>query len=313
MTIAIGAVGPGAGRAVLAGLKAAELVAQGAIGGFVVLAAISQAGELLRYQTQRGGTRTLFIDGETTGVEAPQDVQTAISAALISSGPDRPEPLSKFLTAHPQAGLVTAHRVPQGPSVSGKCLNQDVLDRLLQGQSADEATASVLSQNPHADVGFITIDRYHRLYAQNAPKVAARPDIGQARREASSAAVEVLHNAIKPSGSLAPLVADIAFSELHNPNPIIGYVTVPAGIAIRHGPADAVLVDAAGIVQEIITTDPSWTQGERTGVGIYLHSEVRQGRTVLGKTLVEPFCVAQAGRLLHMSGQHRLTMAYTSV
>lgn len=312
MTIAIGASGPQAGLAVIAGLKAAEAVATGAIGGFAVLVVLTPAGELAWYQTQRGGSRTLFIEGETTGVEPPDPVQQAIAAALISSGPDRPQPLSQFLAAHPQAGLVTGHRVPQGPTVDGKRLNQAVLDYLHQGESAQTATDRVLQQNPQADVGFVTLDRAGRMAVQNAPKVSRRPDIGLAYLEANSvpAIVGVLHNAITPHRTLAALVADVALNVMMPDPPILGWITLIAGIPIVHGTIDRVLVDDQGQVTSLETTDPTWTTGERSGVAIYLHSLVCQGQRVLGKTAVEPICLAQSGILISMSGQPTLRLGY---
>jgi hypothetical protein len=90
MTIGIAAHGPNAGLAVYRSLRATERVGAGSIGGFAAFGAISADGKLMRYETQRGGTSTLFIEGEITGTDPPPDVATAASAAVISSGPDRP-------------------------------------------------------------------------------------------------------------------------------------------------------------------------------------------------------------------------------
>jgi hypothetical protein len=313
MTIAIGAYGPHAGLAVFKSLQAAEAVGEGAIRGFVMLAVITPDGTLQRYETQRGGTRTLFTEGETTGVEPPDPVRGAIAAALISSGPDRPIPLAQFLTADAQAGLVTAHRVPQGPSVTGIPLNVAVLNALQAGQSAREATAMVLAQNPDADVGFITIDRHGHMHVQNAPRVQRRPDVGLAYREqeASGAKLAVLHNAIEPHASLAPLVADIGFRQMVDLAPVIGWFTLSAGIPIVYGEVDAVEVDEQGVALQVVTSDRTFTDRERSGVGIYLHSLVRQQGRVIGKTLFEPICLVRDGKILEMSGQTSLRMSFT--
>jgi hypothetical protein len=313
MTIAIAAYGCQAGLAVFQALQAAEAVGTGAIRGFVVLAVITGEGALQRYETQRGGTRTLFTDGETTGVAPPVAVQGAIAAALISSGPDRPTPLAQFLTADAQAGLVTAHRVPQGPSVNGLPLNVEVLNALQAGQSAQQATESVLTANPQADVGFITIDRQGNLYLQNAPRVQNRPDQGMAYREdaATGAKLGVLHNAIAPYGSLAPLVADIGFRCMVESEPVVGTFTIAAGVPIIYGEVDAVELDDQGVAQTVVTSDRTFTDRERSGVGIYLHSRVRQHGQVIGKTLFEPICIVRDGHILQMSGQTQLRLSYT--
>ncbi|MEO1068275.1 MAG: hypothetical protein AAFW95_04045 [Cyanobacteria bacterium J06638_6] len=312
MTIAIAAHGPNAGPAIFKALQAAEAVAEGAIRGFVAFAVITSDQTLLRYETQRGGTRTLFTAGETTGVEPPEVVKGAIAAALISSGPDRPTP-SQFLAADAQAGLVTAHRVPQGPSVNGMPLNMAVLEALKSGQSAREATEGVLNQNPGADVGFITIDRHGNLHRQNAPRVQKRPDIGAADREdpATGAKLAVLHNAIAPHASLAPLVADIGFRQMVAVDPVIGWFTIAAGTPIVYGEVDAVEVDEDGVAIQVVTSDRTFTDRERSGVGIYLHSLVRQHSRILGKTLFEPICIVREGRIVAMSGQTTLRISYT--
>lgn len=313
MTIAIGAYGPNAGLAIFKALQAAEAVGEGSIRGFVALAVITSDGTLLRYETQRGGTLTLFTEGETTGVEPTEGVKGAIAAALISSGPDRPVPLSQFLTADAQAGLVTAHRVPQGPSVDGMPLNVAVLEAMKLGQSAQEATELVLTQNPSADVGFITIDRSGNLHMQNAPRVQKRPDLGSAYREdaATGAKLAVLHNAIEPHASLTPLVADIGFRQMVAVDPVIGWFTIAAGTPIVYGEVDAVEVDREGIAVKVVTSDRTFTDRARSGVGIYLHSMVRHHGRVLGKTLFEPVCVVRDGYLLTLSGQTTLRISYT--
>ena len=63
MTIGIAVTGPDAGLAAFEALRAVERVSRGAIGGFVSFVAIGAEGSLLRAQTQRGGTRTLFTRG----------------------------------------------------------------------------------------------------------------------------------------------------------------------------------------------------------------------------------------------------------
>ncbi|MFP4126312.1 MAG: DUF6963 family protein, partial [Alphaproteobacteria bacterium] len=119
MTIGIAATGAGAGLAVFAALRAVERVGRGAIGGFASFVAISEAGELVQAETQRGGTATLFVDGEATGVAPPAAVAQARFAAVMSSGPDRPPPLARFTPGDAAVGLVSGHRLPNMPGVDG--------------------------------------------------------------------------------------------------------------------------------------------------------------------------------------------------
>jgi hypothetical protein len=79
-----------AGQAIFDALRAVERVATGAAGGFAAFVAITEEGDLLRAETQRGGTRTLFIEGEITGAALPPRIAAARLAGLMSSRPDRP-------------------------------------------------------------------------------------------------------------------------------------------------------------------------------------------------------------------------------
>ena len=83
MTIGIGAAGPNAGLAVFRALAAAEAVGHGAIGGFAVFAVLTADGRVIRAETQRGGSATLFTDGETTGGPPPPEVASARFAAVV--------------------------------------------------------------------------------------------------------------------------------------------------------------------------------------------------------------------------------------
>jgi hypothetical protein len=155
MTIGIAAWGPDAGHAVFAALTAAEKVGRGSIGGFAVFVAITGDGRVIRAETQRGGTATLFLNGETTGTNPPDEAGAAPLAALMSSGPDRPEPLAQFVVADGRAGLVTGHRLPNAAAVSGRPLNAEILELMRTGSAPADAVRQVLEANPHADAGVI--------------------------------------------------------------------------------------------------------------------------------------------------------------
>lgn len=312
MTIGIGASGPGAGLAVFRGLQAAEAVGRGSIRGFAVFAAIMPSGQLVYAETQRGGSRTLFIEAETTGIDPTPQIQLATAAAIISSGPERPLPLRQFLAGEAQVGLVSGHRMPNRPGTSGMALNAETLSLMAQGLPAATSVQKVLAANPDADVGLIAIDLQGGIYAQNSHRVSQRPDVGQASRihPTTQSQVSVLHNAIDPTPSLADLVADIAIAEM-GPPPIAGWITVPANIPVIYGPENRVSVNEDGMAYEIMTTDLQLTQGRQLGSAIYLHSYVQTADQVLGKTLVEPFCTVQDGILTEMSGQTTLRISYT--
>ena len=83
MTIGVAAAGAQAGAAVFDAVLGAELLGRGAIGGFVVFAVLDEQGRLQYRTTQRGGV---------TALDLPASWRDARVAAVISSGPDRPEP-----------------------------------------------------------------------------------------------------------------------------------------------------------------------------------------------------------------------------
>lgn len=182
MTIGIAAYGPGAGGAVFEALRVAERAGLGSIGGFAVFAAIADDGAVLCGQTQRGGTSTLFLDGEITGAAPPDRVAAARIAAAISSGPDRPEPLGQFLAVDGAIGIVTGHRLPNQPGASGRPLNAEVLSLIGSGLSPEDALDRVLANNPEADAGMIAVALDGSVAARNARRVERRSDLGAARR-----------------------------------------------------------------------------------------------------------------------------------
>lgn len=312
MTIGIAAYGPNAGLAVIKALSAAEAVGWGSIGGFASFAAITADGSLQRYQTQRGGSKTLFVDGDLTGVEPPSDIIQAPLAAVMSSGPDRAEPLSQFVPGDATLGLVSGHRLPNTPGANGQPLNLAVLQHLRQGHTPQQAVDQVLAANPQADAGFIAVNLAGQIYACNSQRVRQRPDIGAARRQhaASGAVVEVLHNAIQPAASLAAVVADIALETMvprFHPN---HWLLANAGIQVRPGDRNIVYVDDELLALEIITSNTSLLGEKGQGAAIYIESEVRQGERLLGNTVTEPYVLLEKGRIISLNGQSSLRIGF---
>lgn len=318
MTIGIGAYGREAGQAVFEALRAAEAIGTGALGGFAVFAAIGEDNSLHIHQTQRGGSRTLFVEGETTGVPPPGPVASARAAAVISSGPDRPEPLSQFLAADPAAGIVTGHRLPNGPGASGRPLNVEALEALRAGRTAREAVDAAIAASPESDAGLIAVDTRGGVHARNSERVLRRPDLGQAHREdpALGACVEVLHNAILPGPAVAAIAAETALQVMRGKPCADGWVTVPAGIPLRLGDENAVFCNADGLATHVMTTDPVIVRGHQVGAAVYLASRVYRsdgsdsGDEYLGVTMFEPIVTVEDGVIVALSGQREIRISY---
>jgi hypothetical protein len=307
MTIAIAAAGPRAGRAIYEGLKAAEKIGTESIGGFVTFAALTASGEIVRFETQRGGSSTLFVDGEYCGAEPPPEVAEAKAAGLISSGPDRPTPLSQFVTADPKAGLVTGHRLPTAISVHGKPMNVEALEQLLAGRSAREAVDAVVGANPAADCGLIAIDLAGNVCARNSVRVLGRPDAHQAEMNLDSPAGKVIafQNAIQPLKIVAEVAVAVAHQVMQGPAVADDWITVDSGLPVRLGGENALYCDADLKAQYAMTTDASILNGVQAACAIYFNSAVfRDGKRV-GHTLGELLCLVDAGKVMSFSGQTR--------
>ena len=108
---------------------------------------------------------TLFVAGEATGIPPPPAIAAARWAGLMSSGPDRPEPLARFTPADPAVGLIQGHRLPNSAGSDGRPLNEVVLARMRAGETPAVAVAAVLEAASDADAGIIALDRQNRLSA----------------------------------------------------------------------------------------------------------------------------------------------------
>ena len=308
MTIGIAVYGTNAGLAVFRALRVVEAVGSGCIGGFVSFAAITPKGELRRFATQRGGGSTLFIDGDRVGAEPPPTVAGAPIAALMSSGPDRPEPLDQFVAGDPTVGLVTGHRFAHRLSDRGLPCNSDVISRIRGGMDVRSAVDAVVEVNPDTDVGLIAVDTHGHVYARNTQRVLTRPDLGSAQRELTEprTAVSVLHNAIHPVSGIADLATDVAM-ETMVPNQVPDFwIRAVRGTPIVTSEINAVAVDAELRTVEVQTTDSGLVHGRQDGAAIYVGSEVLQDNRSLGQTMTEPYVVLDEGVIQSLSGQAEL-------
>ena len=306
MTIGLAVTGENAGLAAFRALAAVEKVARGAIRGFVSFVVITEAGGLVRAQTQRGGTATLFVEGETTGTAPPDEIAGARFAAFMSSGPDRPEPLAQFTPGDAGFGLVTGHRLPNTPGEGSDVpLNIEVLDRLRAGAAPEAAIEATLAAYPTADAGLIVLDRQGRLFAANSRFVQTRGDLGFAFLEdaARNHRVAVLHNAIHPKDGLADLAAGTAMDCMAPFDRSDLFLTLEAGTPVALGPTAALHTDRTGRVLEVTVTRKAWLTGRRDGALVNIATPVLDAGRLIGHTTTDPYCIVEAGRLVSISGQ----------
>lgn len=300
MTIGIAAYGPNAGLAVLRALAAVETVGRGSIGGFVSVVAIASSGEVLRTETQEGGSGGLFASG-LPGV--PAALLEARIAGLMSSGPNRPAPLSQFTPAETGVGLVTGHRMPNTIGSSGINVNDEVLDLMRRGLGPEEALSRVVAANPAVDAGIIAVSVDGEVSAADTAHVKQRRDTGRAlvgSREQGAVAA-VLHNAIHPFRPLATLAAEVALDVMQPADTPDGWIRLREGTRLLAGRANAVEVAADGVVDAIFVEDRRFIAGSWSiGLG-YEAAVVRSAKTV-GVMLHEPYMVVQDGRVRTVDG-----------
>ncbi|MEY8839943.1 hypothetical protein AB9K41_13040, partial [Cribrihabitans sp. XS_ASV171] len=207
MTIGIAAYGPEAGRAVLEGALATEILGCGSIRGFTVFSVLDEQGAHRQFACQNGGVSAI------DGIEAFYDARCA---ALISSGPNRPEPLSQFLVGVDSVGLITGHRLPQRQGASGLPLNTSTIQRIGRGEAPIAAVHAELSENPEADCGLIALSADGRIGFGNSARVERRNDLMEASRLEEKRGYALLGNSVYFRQGCQPctVIGDIIWARL---------------------------------------------------------------------------------------------------
>ena len=303
MTIGIAASGPWAGAGILAGLRAVEAVGRGAIGGFVSLAVLTSQGQLVRAETQRGGSNGLSFD------EIPDEILTAPFAALISSGPDRPSPLSQFVAAAPGVGIVTGHRFPHVTAEDGNALNTLVLTAMERGSAPQNAIDDVIAAHPGYDAGFIALSVDGAMGLGDMPDVLRLVHRGAAFLQCADtgAGVATLHNAIHPSRAIASLANEVVLDEMRRRDTRIETVSISAGINLV--PGDEAEIHVSGEFQAVRVTHPSAPATfSDTSFGLGDRVRVWQLGRPIGWLGLEPFMIVRNGAIVSLDGEQEVRL-----
>lgn len=258
MTIGIAVSGPEAVVHALRVLRGVELLGAGAVGGFAVLAVMKPNGQLVYAQTQNGGSTGLHVDSEWRSSER---------AAIISSGPDRPEPLQQFLPGLKGVGLVTGHRLPNRPFENSR-LNLAVLALLQRGAAPSDAVAQVLAAYPECDAGLMVLSAQGDIAYANSERVRRRLDIHSALRKVADTTVAMMMNSIYFPPGVEGRVGDM-LCELARPGApvchsgftnLLGFATP---CPVTYAAQDEVIFDMqAGEVVAVRNSDPLVSQAE---------------------------------------------------
>jgi hypothetical protein len=235
----------------------------------------------------------------TAAAEAP-------IAGLMSSGPDRPEPLSQFTPADGAVGLFTGHRMPNTIGVNGMNLNNEALELMRSGYSAADAVGRVITANPNADAGMIALSVGGDFGVADSPSVGKRGDAGRAQLgSAANGTAAVLHNAILPHRPIAALAAEVAIDVMRPPDRPIDWITFRAGARVAAGAANSVLIDDRGVVQGIVVENPRLLVGNWS-FGIGYEAQVVSANQVVAAMLYEPYMILNDGRLATIDGRAEL-------
>lgn len=286
MTIGIAAFGPHAGAAVYDAVLATELLGRGAIGGFAVLAVLDASGCLHYRETQRGGVTSLDIPAHWKHMQV---------AALISSGPDRPVPLTQFLAGADARGLVSGHRLPNQAGKDGVPLNKAVLSRLTSGESPQRAVDAVLQAHPEWDAGLVAIDTQGRLGMGNSARVSRRDDSGAFRRETPAASLGVLHNSIYARSGMTDVVGELAWARLQGHAGGWCFISLNRPVPLTMAQRDCVHMDEGGTIVALDIANPRVMTLERPGAAVYLGAEVRRLGELVGKVMTELYVPIRGG------------------
>ncbi|HHY14297.1 MAG TPA: hypothetical protein GX526_06640, partial [Thermoanaerobacterales bacterium] len=231
------------------------------------------------------------------------EVIEAPIAGLISSGPDRPEPLKVHLPAKEGVGLVTGHRIPGALGKNGLPVNIEVLEAIENGLPADQAVRTVMDDNPNVDAGLIAVDINGNIGVQNSEKVGSRTDIASAYLENGDAKVAVFNNEIHPIKITSKLAAAIAMEIMSEEQKPDMQITLNSGLKVELGDEDKVVIDKNNTAIEIFTTDPTILNGETVGVVPYLGSSIIKDGEKIGILMNEPLAVLNDGVIVEFAGR----------
>lgn len=308
MTIAIAAFGNGAGEAVRQGVLVAEILGRGSIGGFAVFSVLDEKGTHRQQCCQEGGI--------AAAVEGMLGLGSARCAAVISSGPFRPEPLSQFLSGQSGIGLVTGHRLPNRVGAGGRPVNVATLARIEAGHSPADAVGAELHGNPELDVGLLAVTWDGRIGFGNSRRVLRRSDLGLASRIESDRGFALLCNSIHaaPGVSIAGVVGNTVWGCLTGKEPPCFVAELADPVPLVPAPEDRIDLDGRNRVIRISTAEPRVGSGDVSpATVIYVRASVwRHGRQ-LGYCMSEVMARVADGRAVpDPACQHRFVVERAS-
>ena len=227
-----------------------------------------------------------------TALDLPASWRDARVAAVISSGPDRPEPLTQFRPA-PTAWAVTGHRLPNQPGADGRPLNRMALDLMAEGAPPQQAIDAVLAAHPEWDAGLIA------LHAQDGLGLgsSARGATTWARSSARDSRA-----AWRCCTTPSTRAACWPMSWADWPGPLTGqagilqWLRLEQALSLRAATCDRVTVDAAGRIIGLETADPRPAGLNRRATAVCLGAEIWRDGRLIGHARTELYVEIRDGQ-----------------
>jgi hypothetical protein len=197
------------------------------------------------------------------------------------------------------------------PGADGRPLGEGALELLAAGRSPDSAIREVIDANPGADAGLIVVDRQGRIALGNTAYVSSFPDAGSAKATGEDLAVAVLHNAIRPSRSLASLIVELVTDAMTAHGAPAGSILLRCGLPVEHGLPGAIVIDDMNQALAVQIPAPN-RHGIPLSAGFGPHAPVLRHGKVVGHAISEPYLVLRESRVQSVDGQSEKRVAFVA-
>ena len=309
MTIGVVVRGPKAGAALVKCMASIEMIACGSIGGFVSLVVLKQDGEPIFYECQTGGVTALF--GLDKNQNLPLELTHSDRAAIISSGPNRPKPLHRFLAWDKTGNIVSGHRFPHTETGEGVPLNQTALDIIQVKGCHQHALTELLNNNETLDAGLVAMDSVGHVFQGDTNRVKVRGDTASMVFDTPEYAFAITLNSIRPPMLIANLLGEKLKQELRIDNP--PELSINSLASVTAADNRSVEINDINEVININTPETCWFSPRNEGALIETGTPITRYGVPVGRIQDEPYVVTSNGKIESLSGLTFTRLRYASL
>jgi hypothetical protein len=306
MTIGVIIRGPHAGAALVKCMASIEKIASGSIGGFVSLVVLRRGAQPVFYECQTGGVNALF--GVDASRNLPSELMESDRAALISSGPNRPEPLHRFLSWDKTGNMVSGHRFPHTKTSKGIPLNESALG-ILRAQGCDQqALVELLQDNATLDAGLVAMDSAGHIFQGDTNRVQVRGDTASLVFDTQDYAFAITLNSIRPPMLIVNLLGEKFKQQLDiDDRPVL---CVSAMASITAAKDKSVEINDVNEVININTPETCWFSPCNEGALIETGTPITRQGVPVGRIQDEPYVITTNGKIESLSGLKSICLRY---